>query len=291
MEEQNIEEIFTEILSYSEDEAYKYCEEEYEKTKNPEFLIYKGHTHLIFGEYEEAIYCVELALQKGCTYYVYGYNVKGEALLELGLYVESRRCFEKVLSEEEGHYLATTFLIELDIREGLYYDAINRCVDYIELYGINPMEVGDLKSIIGWTYLIDLKNPEIAFEAFKEAVEENPICARAYTGLGVYYSLQQSYKEAIESFNNAILIDKEDGENYFGLASCYTALNKFEKVEEYLMQANALQPEDERILIAFGFEMIRQERQDEAIEFFERVSELNTGYDDIRLLIDSIKKN
>lgn len=289
MEEYNVEETFTEILTYSTDEAYKYCEEEYEKTKNPEFLIYKGHTHLIFGEYEEAIECVDIAFEKGCTYYVYGYNVKGEALLELGLYVESRRCFEKVLEEEDSQYLATSFLIELDIRECLFIDAINKCIDYIEKYGDNLSQVGDLKSIIGWTYLLDLKDGGIAEEAFKEAIIDNPNCARAYTGLGIYYSSDKRYEKAMEYFQRAIRIDGEDGENYFGLSLCYRELEQFDEVENLLMQANVLQPEDERILIAFGFEMLRQEREEHAVDFFKKVVEINPEYEDIRNLIDSIE--
>ena len=52
---ENIEEVFTEMLKYSVDEAFKYCDEGYDETKNPEFLLYKGHAHLVSGEYEEAI--------------------------------------------------------------------------------------------------------------------------------------------------------------------------------------------------------------------------------------------
>ena len=39
---ENIEEVFTEMLKYSVDEAFKYCDEGYDETKNPEFLLYKG---------------------------------------------------------------------------------------------------------------------------------------------------------------------------------------------------------------------------------------------------------
>ena len=35
---ENIDEVFTEMLKYSVDEAFKYCDEGYDETKNPERL-------------------------------------------------------------------------------------------------------------------------------------------------------------------------------------------------------------------------------------------------------------
>ena len=116
---ENIEETFNEILACDIQEAMKYASDGFKKNGNPEYLIYTGHCYLVQGCFEEAIAAIDLAFELGCDYIVYGYNVKGEALLELGLYAESRRCFERVLKEEEEQYLANTFLIELDIREKL----------------------------------------------------------------------------------------------------------------------------------------------------------------------------
>ena len=132
---ENIEEVFNEILACDVQEALKYSSDGFKKYGNPEYLIYTGQCYLAQGLYEEAIAAVDLAFELGCDYIVYGYNVKGEALLDLGLYVESRRCFERVIREEAEQYLANTYLIELDIREGFYEDAINKCIDYIESYG------------------------------------------------------------------------------------------------------------------------------------------------------------
>ncbi|MFY9277607.1 MAG: hypothetical protein WAO68_11950, partial [Clostridium sp.] len=185
---ENIEEVFTEMLKYSVDEAFKYCDEGYDETKNPEFLLYKGHAHLVSGEYEEAILSVDKAFELGCDYKVYGYNVKAEALLELGLYVESRRYYERVIELSPDNYIATIFQVELDIREEFYEDAINRAEAYIENYGNNKYEVADLKSAIAWTYMVDLNLPHEGFEYFKEAIELNENCSRAHTGIGIYYN-------------------------------------------------------------------------------------------------------
>ena len=279
---ENIEEIFNEILVYDVQEALKYSSDGFKKSGNPEYLIYTAHGYLVQGFYEDAIAAVDLAFELGCDYFEYGYNVKGEALLNLGLYVESRRCFERVTKEEPEQYLANTFLIELDIRESLYEDAINKCVDYMENFECDNKQLSDLKCIIGWTYLVNLNNPEIAKEAFIESIEANENCGRSYTGLGVYEANYKRFEEAIEYFNKAIEINEDDGENYFGIAICNKELNNFDVVEEYLVKANALEPEDNRIIEEYAFELLRQERNKDAIEYFKEVLRENPNNIEIK---------
>ena len=286
----NIEEIFNEILVYDVQEALKYSSDGFKKSGNPEYLIYTAHGYLVQGFYEDAIAAVDLAFELGCDYFVYGYNVKGEALLNLGLYVESRRCFERVTKEEPEQYLANTFLIELDIRESLYEDAINKCVDYMENFECDNKQLSDLKCIIGWTYLVNLNNPEIAKEAFIESIEANENCGRSYTGLGVYEANYKRFEEAIEYFNKAIEINEDDGENYFGIAICNKELNNFDVVEEYLVKANALEPEDNRIIEEYAFELLRQERNKDAIEYFKEVLRENPNNIEIKNLILELEK-
>lgn len=288
LEKECIEEIFNELLEINEEEAYKYCVEGHKATNNPEYLLYMGHSHLIFGEYEEAIECIENALKDGCDNFVYAYNVKGEALLELGLYVESRRAFEKALEFEPAQFLSTTFLIELDIREEFYDDAINRCNEYIELYGEDKDEVGELKSILGWTYMIDFKNKDKAGNAFKEAVENTDKCPRAYTGLGIYYVSLKDFEKAIECFKKSIEIDESDGENFFGIAICYKEMGEFDKVEDYLIKADALEPGDTRILMELGFEYLRSEKVDIAKECFKELLSINPDASDIKSLLEEL---
>lgn len=285
---ENIEEVFTEMLKYSVDEAFKYCDEGYDETKNPEFLLYKGHAQLVSGEYEEAILSVDKAFELGCDYQVYGYNVKAEALLELGLYVESRRYYERVIELSPDNYIATIFQVELDIREEFYEDAISRAEAYIENYGNNKDEVADLKSAIAWTYMVDLNLPHEGFEYFKEAIELNENCSRAHTGIGIYYNHIKEYEKAIESFIKAIECAPEDGENYFGLAVCYKEIGKFEEVEKNLIMANALLPEDNRILYEFAFELLRQEKKEEAIEMFKEILIYNPDDEEVAGLISSL---
>ena len=287
--EENIEEIFNEILECDLNEAFKYCNDGFKKTGNPEYLIYTAHSYLLQGNFEDAIAAIDLAFELGCDYYVYGYNVKGEALLELGLYVESRRTLEKVIKIEPEQYHTNLLLLELDIREGLYEDAINRCKEYINTYGYESSQIGELNSAIAWTYLIDLNNPEEAKKYFKDAIKCNPTYSRAYTGLGIYESYKRNYNKAIEYFTYALELDPNDGENYFGLAVCNKELKNYDVIETYLMQANELDPENNMILEEFAFELIRQERNEEAIQYLEECLDYNIDNNDISNLINELK--
>ncbi len=282
---ENIEEIFNEILMYDVNEALKYSNDGFKKSGNPEYLLYTAHCYLVQGFFQDAIAAVDLAFELGCDYIVYGYNIKGEALLSLGLYVESRRCFERVLKEEPEQYLANTFLIELDIREKYYEDAINRCIDYIENYECDNVQIANFKSMIGWTYLIDLNDENLGREALIEAIEANEKCDRAYTGLGIYEANNRRFEKAIEYFNRAIEINKNDGENYFALAICYKELKKYDLIEKYLIKANELEPEDTRIIEEYAYEILRQGRNNEAIEYFKEIIDDSNNSEEINNLI------
>ena len=53
-------------------------------------------------------------------------------------------------------------------------------------------------------------------------------------------------------------INKDDGENYFALAICYKELKKYDCIEEYLIKANTLEPEDTRVIEEYAYELLRQ---------------------------------
>ena len=275
----DIEEVFNKILAANSDKALTYCEKGLKETNNPDYAIYLGHTYVTLGEFEKALECIDIALESGSDYFVYAYNVKGEAFLELGMYSESRRAFEIVLELEEYQLFAMECLLELDIREEKYDDAIERCKECILKYPENIELVAGMKSTLGWIYMDDTNEPDLAEIAFREALEIDENCSRAYTGLGILYITEEKYREAIVLLEKAKILDVMDSENYFMLALCYKALEDFKLIEELLLRAKSLNPEDNRILLQLAFEMNRQGRYYEAIECFNSVLILNPDDD------------
>lgn len=279
LENNDAEDIFNKILSVNPDKALTFCENGLKETKDPDYAIYLGHAYLTLGEYEKALECIDIALESGSDYYVYAYNVKAEAFLEMGMYTESRIYFEKVLEIEEDQLFAKECLLELDIREENYLDAIERCNDYILKYPENTESVAGMKSTLGWIYMDNINDPDLAEISFNEAIKIDPRGSRAYTGLGILYITQEKYREAIVLLEKAKALDESDSENYFMLALSYKALEDFKLVEELLFKAETLNPEDNRILLQIAFEMNRQERYYEAIEYFNKVLALNPDDD------------
>lgn len=279
LENNDIEKIFNKILESDKENALTYCENGLKETRNPDYAIYLGHTYLTLGEYEKSLECVDIALESGSDYYVYAYNVKGEAFLELGMYIESRKSFERVLEEDEDQLLAKEFLLELDIREEKYEDAIDKCKDYIEKYPEDKKFVSGMKSTIGWIYMDDINNPQLAEIFFEESLQLDKNCSRAYTGLGILYITQEKYREAIVLLEKAKDIDALDSENYFIIALGYKALGDFKLIEDFLLKAEHLEPEDNRILLQLAFEMNRQKRYYEAIKYFKKLLTINPDDD------------
>lgn len=275
----DIEEVFNKILEIDPEKALTYCENGLKESENPDYAIYLGHTYLILGEYEKALECIDIALESGSDYYVYAYNVKGEAFLELGMYIESRKAFTKVLESDEEQLLAKEFLVELDIREDKYRDAIEKCKEYIIEYPGNNIVIAGMKSTLGWIYMEDTNEPDMAEIAFQEALEIDENCSRAYTGLGIIYITESKYIEAIVLLEKAKALDIMDAENYFMIALCYKALEDFKSIEELLFKAESLEPEDNRILLQIAFEMNRQGRYYESIEYFNKLLILNPDDD------------
>lgn len=275
----DIEETFHEILGRDLDSALNFCENGLRETKNPDYAIYLGHTYIALGEYEKALECINIALESGSSYFVYAYNIKGEAFLELGLYAESRTMFNRVLSYDSDQLLAKEFLIELDIREELYNDAIDKCNDYISKYPENKKLVAGMKSTIGWIYMDDLNEPNLAQIAFQESLVFDKEFSRTYTGLGILHVSDEKYREAISLFEKALNLNIMDSENYYMLALCYKHLNEYNLVEELFLKAASLEPEDNRVLTQLAFEMNRQGRFSESIEYFNKLLNLDP-YDD-----------
>ena len=55
-----------------------------------------------------------------------------------------------------------------------------------------------------------------------------------------------------------------------------------------LIMANALLPEDNRILYEFAFELLRQEKKEEAIEMFKEILIYNPDDEEVAGLISSL---
>ena len=55
--------------------------------------------------------------------------------------------------------------------------------------------------------------------------------------------LKNSYQEAVSHYLNAILINRNDENSYYGLGLCYKALENYAKAIKYLEKATEIKPD------------------------------------------------
>ena len=63
---------------------------------------------------------------------------------------------------------------------------------------------------------------------------------------------EKMYKEAVSNYLNAILIDRQNVESYYGLGICYKYLKQYAKAIRYLTTASELNPESYEIYFELG---------------------------------------
>ena len=62
-------------------------------------------------------------------------------------------------------------------------------------------------------------------------------------------------------------------------------------IEEYLIKANTLDPEDNRVIEEYAYELLRQGRNSEAIEYFKEIIDDSLDSEEIKNLIIDLEKN
>ena len=90
----------------------------------------------------------------------------------------------------------------------------------------------------GLSHLAALRYAD-AVKSFNESVRLNPNDAQSYVKLGIAYSSQRQYSEAVAVFKMAIQIKREvvDAQGYYHLASAYAALGKHSNALDAFKQA------------------------------------------------------
>lgn len=107
-----------------------------------------------------------------------------------------------------------------------------------------------------------------------KALKLNPTLAKAVESMGLLYTEQGRYEEAIAMLDEVWGKDKDNIQAINGLADLYSKLDEFEKAESLLQDAVERQPKNWRLYSRLGFLYLKNGRLDEAVEHYEKVLKL-----------------
>ena len=129
----------------------------------------------------------------------------------------------------------------------------------------------------GNVYYHDGKFKE-AIDSYTEAIKLNPKDAQAYANRGVAYAHLKQYERAIEDFNEAINITPKDAMAYNNRGLAYAYLKEYNKAIEDYNKAIKINPKDANVYFNFAcMYALRNEEGDRGrmIEYLKKAIALN----------------
>jgi tetratricopeptide (TPR) repeat protein len=119
--------------------------------------------------------------------------------------------------------------------EYLYLDDFkNARLNFINCVAVNTEDYSSLYNVV---YCFDMENNhEEAIDFLKEYIDTNPYCEVAWHQLGRQYFVLKRYKEALEAFDYAVVIDEEFIGGYLEKAKTLEELERYEEaIQNYLI--------------------------------------------------------
>jgi tetratricopeptide (TPR) repeat protein len=188
---------------------------------------------------------------------------------------------KEVYEDREDYYGAQQFLekaVELDPTFASAYfwlawiymevgdvNAYNEAFEKAKLFSEKATEKERL--FIEAEYADYIENDyEKTFRILKEIIKKFPKEKFAYYQLGVYYSNNNSYQEAIEEFNKSYQLDPNYGWALAGLAATYRKMGDYEKAIECFEKWASISPENALPLHRMAYVYFRRGEFDKVLE-------------------------
>ncbi|RUM91599.1 MAG: hypothetical protein DSZ27_06070 [Thiomicrospira sp.] len=120
---------------------------------------------------------------------------------------------------------------------------------------------------------IGLKQTIQNLDAVKASSPDDQI--KLYRGKAVFYNLAGQKEKAIEEYNQALAVDKNQVELYLMQAMLFYDLEQYDRYEANLQQALSINPNDVDVLNALGYFYAEQKRKlDQATELLDKALSL-----------------
>ena len=124
-----------------------------------------------------------------------------------------------------------------------------------------------------------------ARRAYRQAIDLDPKCMSAYTGLASLYQDMGEYDRALQTYDKARKLQPKNGELWFKYGMCQARHKDYALACDSLKTATQLEPENKLYLNSLGFCLGRAGRFDESYSCFAReTTEAKAHYNVARML-------
>ena len=146
-------------------------------------------------------------------------NIQAIELTSQGCYKEAIACFKRAIVIDKNNYLLW-YNLGITYRDsGHPKDAKNALLQAYKLNDIDE-ELLETLSLVCFS----LKENDDAFMYAMEAIDLNPMNARCWNNVGVFYFSEEKYEDAAEAFEMAISIYPQFYDALFNLRDTYLEL-------------------------------------------------------------------
>lgn len=125
---------------------------------------------------------------------------------------------------------------------------------------------------------IEKGNWDVAYSYLKTAVEIKPNYAEGHNHLGVYYTRNKKYTEAINSFKKALQIDFAFVDAHYNLANVYLERKEYAMALSHFKEVVRVSPGDHDAYYFMGVCCINDNNEKDAEAFFHESNRLKADY-------------
>jgi len=234
----------------------------------------KGISLKTLGRYEEAIYCYDKALEIDPRDAYAWYN-KGISLHSLGRYEESIRCFDKSLEIDPRCAPAWNNKGNSLYSLGWYQEAISCCDKALEI---------DPRHATAWNNkganLKAIGRYQEAISCCDKALEIDPRYAAAWNNKGDSLDALGRYQEAINCYDKALEIDPRDAYAWYNKGIILYSLGRYEEAIVCFDKTLEIDPRDAYAWYSKGISLKALGRYQEAIYCYDKALEVDPRYAD-----------
>jgi tetratricopeptide (TPR) repeat protein/glycosyltransferase involved in cell wall biosynthesis len=191
-------------------------------------------------------------------------------------YAEAKECITQLISREPSHKSAQELLsliserissraiaeaqvsskvdalittCEREKKEGLFESVVSRGKEALEKEALSSEHYEMLSLLVGESLTL-LAQTDEAHQYFKECLEKNPKCARAWCGKGALLAYMESWGDADEAFIEALRHNPRSDVAYAGRGLCARQKGALDRAWEYFTTACSLNPGNKRAVVS-----------------------------------------